>query len=563
MDTHLPQPTVEHPLDRRKLLQTAALGLASAASLWLPRSAWSQPKVQSNPFMLGVASGSPTHDSVVLWTRLLDSGGLTALLSPKMGSASVTVRWEIAQDEQFSRIVQSGQSQAVAALAHSVHVEVPNLQPDRWYFYRFMVGDAISPVGKTRTFPAPGTPAARLRMAYASCQRWESGYFSAYRHMQAENLDAVLFLGDYIYEYPGAPNGIRLPNMTPSLGFVLTLADYRARYATYKTDTDLQAMHAACPWLVTWDDHEVQNDYAGLSAGDGGIADVFSKPKNFAKRRAAAYQAFYEHMPIRAASLMKSFKGMVDHASNAEMRIYNRVDFGNLATFYMLDARQYKDAMVCTKDDKAGSSWVNPDKCAVWNDPARTLLGAQQEQWLYNEFGKATQSAKSNQTWNVVAQQSLFGQRDGKPGPDQSLWNDGWDGYSAARSRMTDALQKNAVRNAVFLGGDVHENWVGHIKADYSQTAVAQNAPNVGVEFCGTSLTSRAHGVAKVAERLAENPHFVFADAKMRGYGVVEFTPKQLTTTLRVSDDVTRKDSGIATLAQFAVTAGRAVVEKV
>ena len=556
MDTHL--------LDRRKLLQTAAFGMVSAATLWLPRSSWAQPKFKSNPFTLGVASGSPTHDSVVLWTRLVDDGFFDGFLGSNLGSKltseSVTVRWEMAQDEQFTRIVQSGQSQAVAALAHSVHVEVPNLQPDRWYFYRFMLGDAISPVGKTRTFPALGSPAAKLRMAYASCQRWEYGYFSGYKHMLAENLDAVMFLGDYIYEYPGAPTGIRLPNMTSSLGFTLTLDDYRARYATYKGDADLQAMHAACPWLITWDDHEVQNDYAGLSAGDSNVADVFSNPKDFAKRRAAAYQAFYEHMPIRASSLMKSFTGMVNHASNAEMRIYNRVDFGNLATFYILDARQYKDPLVCTKNGKAGSSWVNPDTCAVWNDPKRTMLGAAQEQWLGTELGK---SVKSNQIWNVVGQQSLFGQRDGKPGPDQNLFNDGWDGYSAARTRMTDALQKNAVRNTVFLGGDVHENWVGHIKADYSQTATAQNAANLGVEFCGTSLTSRASGAAKVAERLAENPHFVFANAKMRGYGVVEFTPKQLTTTLRVSDDVTRKDSGVSTLAQFAVAAGRAVVEKV
>ena len=564
MDTYSPQGSHHYLPERRKLLQTAALGLAQvstlASSLWLPRSSWAQPKFQNNPFTLGVASGSPTHDSVVLWTRLVDSGFFGSSFGSKLGSESVTVRWEMALDDQFGRVVQTGQSQAVAALAHSVHVEVPNLQPDRWYFYRFMAGDVISPVGKTRTFPAPGTPAAKLRLAYASCQRWEYGYFNAYKHMLAENLDAVMFLGDYIYEYPGATNGIRIPNMTSSLGFTLTLDDYRARYATYKGDADLQAMHAACPWLITWDDHEVQNDYAGLSAGDSGAADVFSKSKDFAKRRAAAYQAFYEHMPIRASSLMKSFTGMVNHASNAEMRIYNRVDFGNLATFYILDARQYKDPLVCTKDDKAGSSWVNPEKCDVWNDPKRTMLGAPQEQWLSAEFGKA---AKSNQTWNVVGQQSLFGQRDGQPGPDQSLWNDGWDGYTGARTRMTDALQKNAVRNTVFLGGDVHENWVGHIKADYSQTAAAQNAPSLGVEFCGTSLTSRSSGVAKVPERLAENPHFVFADAKMRGYGVVEFTPKQLITTLRVSDDVTRKDSGIATLAQFAVAAGRAVVEKI
>ena len=558
MANHLPELTqIEQTQNsvpnRRKILQIAALGAVSSASLWLPRSSWSQPKFQSNPFKLGVASGSPTHDSVVLWTRLVDDG----FLGSKIGISPITVRWEVAHDDTFTRIVQSGQSQAVAELAHSVHVDVPNLQPDRWYFYRFMVGDAVSGVGKTRTFPAAGTPAAKLRMAYASCQRWESGYFSAYKHMLAENLDAVLFLGDYIYEYPGAPNGVRLPNMTASLGFTLTLDDYRARYAVYKSEASLQAMHAACPWLLTWDDHEVQNDYAGLTAGNSSVADIFSNPADFAQRRAAAYQAYYEHMPIRAAALTKSLAGL---AKGAEMRIYNRVDFGDLASFYMLDARQYKDAQVCKKDGKLGSSQVNPENCPVWNDPQRTFLGKQQEHWLTAEFEKA----RTRQTsWNVIGSQTLFGQRDNRAGAGQSFFNDGWDGYPAARTSTTDAMQKHALKNAVFLGGDVHENWVGHVKADYSQTPAAQNSANLGVEFCGTSITSGSNGQAKVPERLAENPHFIFADAKHRGYGVVAFTPKQLTTTLRVVDDVKLKETNISTLAQFAVTSGRAQIERV
>ncbi len=542
--------------NRRNILQIAALGAASSAALWLPRSAWSQPKFQSNPFALGVASGSPTHDSVVLWTRLLGDG----LLASKMNTAPITVRWEVADDDKFTRIVQSGQSQALAELAHSVHVEVPNLQPDRWYFYRFMVGDAVSAVGKTRTFPAlgtPSTPNTKLRMAYASCQRWESGYFSAYKHMLAENLDAVLFLGDYIYEYPGAPNGVRLPNMTPSLGFTLTLDDYRARYAVYKSEAALQAMHGACPWLLTWDDHEVQNDYAGLTAGDSSVADIFSNPADFPQRRAAAYQAFYEHMPIRASALTKSLAGL---ATGAEMRIYNRVDFGNLASFYLLDARQYKDAQVCSKNGKLGSSQVNPETCPLWNDPKRTMLGAVQEQWLGAEFEK---SATRQPSWNVLGSQSLFGQRDNQAGAGQSFFNDGWDGYPAARTRLTQAMQKHTLKNAVFLGGDVHENWVGHVKADYAQTPAAQNSANLGVEFCGTSITSSSNGQAKVPERLVENPHFIFADAQYRGYGVAEFTPKQLTTTLRVVDDVKRKETQVSTLAQFAVASGRAVVERV
>ncbi len=549
---------------RRQFLQLAAhLGgwaTASAATLSLPRSVWSQTdtprRFQTNPFSLGVASGSPTHDSVVLWTRLVESD---------LDSRSVAVRWEVSDNDKFSRtgIVQSGFQLATADLGHSVHVEVQNLQPDRWYFYRFMVGDAVSSVGKTRTFPKAGAAVDKLKIAYASCQRWEAGYFTAYKHMLAEKPDAVLFLGDYIYEYPGNPvSAVRLPSATSSLGFVLTLDDYRSRYAQYKSDADLQAMHAACPWLLTWDDHEVQNDYAGLTGGDSGIADIFSNPADFAMRRAAAYQAYYENMPIRASTLTKSLAGLASGAEmRNELRIYQRVDIGQLASFYMLDTRQYRDRQACSKDGKLGSSVVNPAKCADWLDPKRTLLGAQQEAWLSAEFTAAKQRGA---TWNVMAQSTLFGSRDNNPGKEQGFFNDGWDGYAPARSRLTDALQKNAVSNPVMLGGDVHENWVGYLKADYSQTAAAQASAAIGVEFCGTSITSSASSAAvqKTPERLAENPHFVFADAKRRGYGVVEFTAKQLTTTLRAVDDVRAKTTMASTLAQFVVPAGRAVIER-
>jgi alkaline phosphatase D len=537
-------------IGRRQLLQLAT---ATASPLWLGAAVGGPTRLDSYPFAYGVASGSPDASSVVLWTRLA-AGAFSA--DP---SQSVTVRWEIAHDAQFIRIVQSGVTSAGAKLGHSVHIEVQGLQSDRWYHYRFMVGDAVSATGRTRTFPAPGAKVARLRLAYASCQRWEHGYYSAYRHMRDENLDAVIFLGDYIYEYPGAINAVRMPNMTPSLGFVVTLDDYRARYALYKSDPDLQAMHAACPWLMSWDDHEVQNDYAGLQAGNSSMADVFSKPADFARHRAAAYQAYYENMPIRAATLTKAFAGMTQHDSAAEMRIYQRVDFGKLATLYLLDTRQYKDPQACTQGGALGASMVTPASCVAWNDPKRTMLGAQQEAWLSTEFA---QSTTRGNTWNVLSQSTLFGQRDNKDGPEQAFFNDGWDGYTAARTRMTDALQKYAVRNAVFLGGDVHENWVGHVKADYAQSVSGRASATVGVEFCGTSITSRSRGSKHTAQRLAGNPHFMFADAQKNGYGVAEFTPGQLTTTLRVVDDVKRADAKIETLAQFTVQAGRSVVQR-
>lgn len=504
-------------LDRRTLLKFA---VATAAAGATARGRGAQQRFGSNPFALGVASGSPTHDSVVLWTRLAGD----------VPSRQVAVRWEIAHDEAFTRIVRRGEQLAVADLAHSVHAEVAGLAPDRWYFYRFMAGDATSAVGRTRTFPAPDAPAARLRIAYASCQRWEHGYFGAYRHMAGENLDAVLFLGDYVYEYPLSASPVRIP----SGWWPVSLEGYRERHAQYRGDPDLQAMHAACPWLVTWDDHEVQNDYAGLSPGDGGppVAD-------FAARRAAAYQAYYEHMPVRAAALSAT-------------RIHSQHRFGTLATIAMLDGRQSRDAHACSLPGRPGSARLDPATCAAWEDPRRTLLGTAQEQWLDGVF------AQGGATWTVLGQQTLFGQRDLQPGAGRLLWNDGWDGYPAARRRLVESLQKHNVANPVLLGGDVHENWVGHVKADYRQAGSAA----VGVEFCGTSITSRSGGNARLAPVLAENPHFVFADSDRKGYGVVEFTPSRLSTTLRVVDDVTRRDTRIETLAAFAVEAGRPRVEK-
>ncbi|MEO7548184.1 MAG: alkaline phosphatase D family protein, partial [Ramlibacter sp.] len=269
------------PIDRRRLLQLASAG---AATLWLPRGAHAQRRWTADPFSLGVASGAPATGSVVLWTRLLapDLAGLAG--------GPVAVQWEVAHDTRFSRIAQRGETLAQPELAHSVHVEVPGLEPDRWYFYRFIAGDAVSATGHTRTLPEPGAQVRRLRLAYASCQRWEHGYFSAWRHMRQEEPDAVLFLGDYIYEYAGASNPVR----TPTGGWADSLESYRRRYALYKSDAGLQAMHAACPWLLTWDDHEVQNDYAGQHPGYNGGAEP-ERAGGFAARRAAAYQAYYEH----------------------------------------------------------------------------------------------------------------------------------------------------------------------------------------------------------------------------------------------------------------------------
>ncbi|MBI5277055.1 MAG: alkaline phosphatase D family protein [Burkholderiales bacterium] len=508
--------------DRRTLLKLAAAG---AATVWLPRSAWSQPVMSADPFTLGVASGSPEERSVVLWTRLGNS--------EEQGQRVATVRWELAHDEGFRQVVRQGQALALPQLGHSVHVEVPGLEPDRWYHYRFTAGDWMSAVGRTRTLPAADAVVQKLRIAYASCQRWEHGWYSAWRHLREEQPDFVVFLGDYIYEYPTAVRAVR----EPGGGWVLTLAGYRQRHALYRSDANLRSMHAACPWLVTWDDHELQNDYAADFPGNAG------PQVDHAARRAAAYQAYYEHMPLRASAFEQAM---------GRLRVNSHLRFGRLAQLTLLDTRQFRDPQACTRGGRPGSDSIDPDRCAGLGDPQRTLLGAAQEQWL------AARLAAASGGWNVIGQSTLFGLRDQRPGPGQLLWNDRWDGYPAARARLVQSLQKHEVRNFVMLGGDVHQNWVGHVKADYSKP----DSASVGVEFCGTSITSRPSAGDKVARDLAENPHFVFADAERRGYGVADFTPGRLTVRLRTTDDVEKRDSGISTLATFTVAAGQPELEK-
>ncbi|MDT8991755.1 alkaline phosphatase D family protein [Curvibacter sp. APW13] len=525
-------------LQRRRWL---ALAAASAAGGVFPSKAWSQPRWRSDPFALGVASGNPAADSVVLWTRIAPQA------LPADAGNGVVVQWELADDAAFSRIRQRGNTQALAELGWSVHVEPAGLEPNRHYFYRFHAAGATSTVGRTRTLPA-STQLQPLTLAYASCQKWEDGYFTAWRHLRQDAPDVVLFLGDYIYEYPGTSSKLR----TPGGGWVLTLQQYRARYALYKTDPDLQAMHAACPWVLTWDDHEVQNDYAGVNPGDG-VPPGGWDALGFLGRRAAAYQAYYENMPLRASVLTKAVAGL---AQGAEMRIYGRLDWGRLASLYLLDTRQYKDAQACTKDGKLGSGLVSPGRCPAWADPQRSMLGLAQEQWLQAQWAQA---ASRGSVWNVLCQSTLLGQRDfAAEGSGQRLWNDGWDGYAAARSRLTQALQTHRVANPVVLGGDVHENWVGHVLADYARPDSAV----VGVEFCGTSITSHAGREDRTAQQLERNPHFVFADSRHRGYGLARFDERQLSVQLRVLDDVTRQDASISTLAGFRVLAGVPRVER-
>lgn len=500
--------------DRRTFLMAATATLAASRL-------WARPAFSAYPFSLGVASGAPLSDGVVLWTRLapdpLNGGGLLP--------EAIEVRWEVARDEGFRNIVRHGRTLAEPQHAHSVHIEVSGLEPARWYWYRFMSGDAVSAIGRTRTAPADGAASDRLRFAFASCQQYEQGFYAAHRHMAAEDLDLVVFLGDYIYESSWGSRHVRKhegPEPT-------TLEQYRNRYARYKSDADLQRSHAAFPWLVTWDDHEVDNDYANDRSED--------LDPNFLARRAAAYRAYWEHMPLRRNAM----------PNGPHMQLYGRHDFGGLARFHVLDDRQYRDHQVCPRAGRGGSNVVDDQRCPSRLESQRTLLGHEQEDWLYTGF------SGSKARWNIVAQQLLMAQTDRKPGPDRQFWSDGWDGYPAARARLLRAVAERRPANPVVIGGDVHFNCVTDLKPDFDDPA----SPVVATEFCGTSITSQGPAQARLDALRSDNPHVRFANSERRGYAVLELTETRCLAQLRAIDSEKVVDSAISTLAAFVVEDGR------
>ncbi|WP_409338572.1 alkaline phosphatase D family protein [Curvibacter cyanobacteriorum] len=531
-------------MNRRDWLQ--ALLLSATLQPWQAGAQTGRhPRLADPPFACGVASGSPSHHGVVLWTRL----HVADPLDPR----ALSVRWELAEDEGFQRVVQRGQTDTQAALGQAVHVELQGLPADRWFHYRFLVGDAVSPVGRTRTLPAPDTLAPRLRLAFASCQRWEHGYYAAWRHAAAQALDLVVFLGDYIYEY-ASPRGGVAPQATPpihrvhSLRRAVSLADYRDRYALHKSDPDLQAAHAACPWLLTWDDHEVENDYAGVQGREGASAD-------FLAQRSAAYQAFYENMPLPASVLVQGLQGL--NQADA-LRLYQRHTFGRLARFHVLDDRQYRAVQACRHPSDSSAGTVRPSRCAELRDPGRSLLGPAQEQWLAQ--GLAQDHSAGGPRWTVLAQQTLFSPRhyggaSAAAQADEPTPTDPWDGYPAARQRLLDTLQATPPRNTVLIGGDIHQNYVCQVQADPTRPDSAVLAS----EFCGTSISSHSGATLARAQALQQNnPHVLLANPEQRGYALVELNPQRWHTTLMAVDDPGRADSPLRPLARFVVEDGRA-----
>lgn len=513
---------------RQFLHHTMKLLALTSLSLAFPGKATN--RTEDYPFSLGVASGAPRSDSVILWTRVLSDP-----LAQQLSTASYKLQWQIAHDEHFKHLVQSGQVFALPELAHSVHVEVNGLEANRWYWYRFILGDAISLPARTRTAPALHDDAQNLRFAAASCQHWEFGEYAAHRQIALANPDLVVFLGDYIYEWgpydsvhPDKPRGRQIESRD--------LMQYRRRYAQYKADPCLQMAHEAAPWLVTWDDHEVANDYA-FDRDEQMQAD-------FLQRRTAAYQAFYEHMPIRL-SLSEAYDFQ-------QLRLYQHYDWGQLVRFNVLDSRQYRHYQACSKPGKGGSNVISPMQCKELADASRSLLGWEQEQWL------AQSLTNSKARWNILAQQSLLAPCSLMPVKtpgDGRYWNDGWDGYPHARRRLLDDIAHSKVRNPVVISGDVHTFYAAELSRDFFQP-VSHSNPVIASEFCGSSVSSSSRPQNITEKYLQYNPHLKYGRSDVRGFMLFDVAARQLHCRFLGIDELNNPHSSVSLLKHYVVDDG-------
>ena len=519
---------------RRRDLLAAALAGGGLSMIATPmaRSATRRARparFDRNPFTLGVASGYPTRDGFVLWTRLapeplaLDpreaSGG------PEVGGRGpddIELDWELADDPSFTRIRRRGRARAEAAYAHSVHLTLRGLPAGREYFYRFRAGNFGSPIGRTWTAAPAGLADQRLRIGVASCQHYEQGHYHAWADMVARSPDLVLHLGDYLYEGNTA-NPVRRHDV----GECETLAQYRLRHAWYRSDPRLQAAHAACPWIVTHDDHEVDNDYAGLQSENP------AEQAGFAARRAAAYQAYYEHLPLPRWAA----------PGPAGMRLYGSSGFGSLLALHMLDSRQYRSPQACPAPPRVGGSRVYVDECPSWHDPARSMLGAAQERWI------DAQLRASRARWNLLAQGVVFTQVDEDPGPREMHWNDSWAGYPAARERLLRSMATSGAQRPVMLGGDIH----AFIAADQRL-----GEPIVASELVTTSISSGPPPRKVIEAYNREKGHVHFADGDRRGYLWLELSAARLEARMLGFDSVREATAPPPrTLAAFTIEADR------
>jgi len=498
-------------VNRRDLLQASAW-LALGYPFRTLSAFQATPRFQSDPFSGGIGSGDPAANGVVLWTRLMpDANRMEA-----WQRESVAVDWQVATDENMTRVIRSGRVRARPEYGHSVHVQVGGLQPGRWYWYRFRAGSATSDIGRTKT--APAGAADRIRFAFASCQNFHQGFYTAYQHMVKEDIDVVVFLGDYIYETGGS--AVRpVPTVECT-----TLDLYRERYALHRSDPHLREAHRLFPWIITWDDHEVDNNYANDNAADT------QSPVELLRRRAAGYQAHYEWQPLPKACV----------PTGAKSRMYRRVSYGALANFLILDGRQFRGDQPCGDGTKAPCEDFTRD---------RAMLGVAQERWLSREL------RTSRARWNIIGNQVRMTMVDQMAGSGESYSMDQWSGYDNARRRIVADLQDSRASNPIVITGDIHSNWVGDLKIDYREL----KSPIVATELVGTSISSGGDGVdvsPNAAAYLPENPQIRFHN-NQRGYVRCEVTPKSLTADFRVVQKVSEPDSPISTRATFIVESGQ------
>ncbi len=506
------------PLRRRDLI-----GGLAAAPLLMSRAARAQ-IFADFPFSLGVASGDPAPDGFVIWTRLAPSP-----MEPHGGMplAPVPVKWEVASDGGFKTVVMRGEAIARPELAHSVHVEVEGLLPDRQYWYRFIVADEKSLIGRARTLPAPGASVARTRFAVVGCQHYEAGLYTAYHHMAVDAPDWVFHYGDYIYEYHydfTTEGGLPVPpvrNYAAREPF--SLDDYRMRYAQTKLDANLQAAHVAASWFAVYDDHEVQNNWVGDLDQNGTPA------AEFRLRRAIAMQAYYEHMPLRKRSFPAN--GVVD--------IVRRAQWGDLLSANFLDTRLYRTDQPCGDGFKTD--------CPERQDARAEVIGRAQEKWLFDGL------SSSKTKWNTIAQQIMMMPMDRRLGDEPApIFNmDSWNGYPKPRQRLFDHLEQLKLGNVVVLTGDEHQNYAGEIEGKAGKP--------IAVEFVGTSISSSGDGQDRRGgydRMMALNPNIKFNNAQ-RGYLICEVTPETWKTDFRVVDQIGRPGAPIKTRATATVERGK------
>lgn len=463
-------------------------------------------------FTLGVASGDPTPEAIILWTRLAVDPTADDGLGG-MPDEDVEVAWDLATDAAFEQLVASATVTARAADGHSVHVDATGLTAGTDHWYRFRIGDETSTVGRTRTLPT-GSP-ERFSLAVVNCQLYETGTYAAYRHLLDEELDLVAHLGDYIYEYPGGEGNGRnsLPNR-----MLETLGDYRLRYASYKLDPDLAAAHARFAFVATWDDHEVANNYMGDTRPDGADAETV------AAQKAIAYRAWWEHLPVR-----------MDPPEGSVLPIYRAFDAGDLARLVLLDERQHADVPPCRDAQSTGLDFGD---CDAVEGEDRTRLGDEQDAWL------ADQLATSPARWNLLGNPVVLAGVNGGTDRD-AYYLDTWDGYPQARRRLIAELAE--ATNPVVLTGDYHAGMTLEVRAEpYDQASAL-----VAAEFMAPPISS-----ALFPEDVSARTPQLLEQINQHGYLVVDVTPEELTATFRVLDDVTDADTGISTASVWTVADG-------